>query len=63
MAYDDKFFGHTYHKLHRLVLLEYGCDFLMIFQLMVYEVLKSIYIYIYINLHIYINLTNKHNEP
>ena len=29
------------HKLQRLVLLEYGCDFLMIFQLMVYEVLES----------------------
>ena len=40
MAYDDKFFGHTY-KLQRLVLLEYGCDFLMIFQLIIYEVLES----------------------
>ena len=29
------------HKLQRLVLLEYGCDFLMIFQLIVYEVLES----------------------
>ena len=29
------------HKLQRLVLLKYGCDFLMIFQLMVYEVLES----------------------
>ena len=29
------------HELQRLVLLEYGCDFLMIFQLIVYEVLKS----------------------
>ena len=26
------------HNLQRLVLLEYGCDFLMIFQLIVYEV-------------------------
>ena len=29
------------HKLQRLVLLEYGCDFLMIFQFIVYEVLES----------------------
>ena len=29
------------HKLHRLVLLEYGYDFLMIFQLIVYEELES----------------------
>ena len=29
------------HKLHRSVLLKYRYDFLMIFQLIVYEVLES----------------------
>ena len=29
------------HKLQRLVLLKYGCDFLMTYQLIVYEVLES----------------------